>query len=412
MPHTSWLPLTALIATSSLLAACSAPGPAVISPPLGSVITVGAVLSLTGSQAASGQMAKEGYLYCQNWINGKGGVNLHGVGHRLSLDLADDQSRPSIAATTTEHLISENHDNLLLGPTNDATTGRAAPVAEQHQVPMISSGASSDGIFNNHYHYLFSVLAPRSRQLQGVVDMALAQDPKPHTVAILFASDSLSAEVANATAAYAQAQGLNMVYWNTYPSGVNDLSGVLAATAAAGAEIILVAGHPAESVRTVQQAQQMNIQPKLFGFSDGPGAARFTSDLHKAANFSVGATQWAPAARNTISYFLDSFHYALAFAAQFGHVPDQHAAAATAACLTLEVAIEQAASTEPAKVREALAAMDLNTFFGQIKFDDRGANAAKPVYVQQVQSGRAVLIWPPDVASARPRYPDPGWAKR
>ncbi|TMF99355.1 MAG: hypothetical protein E6I10_02670 [Chloroflexi bacterium] len=407
----SWLVLSALIATSSLAAACS-PAPAVISPPMGTVITVGAVLSLTGSQAASGQMAKEGYLYCQDWINDKGGIYFKGAGHRLSLDIADDQSRPSIAASTTERLISENHDTLLLGPSNDATTSRAAPVAEQHQVPMVSSGGSSDAIFNSHYHYLFSVLAPRSRQLQGVVDMALAQNPKPQSVAILFASDSLSAEVANATAAYAQAKGLTMVYWNTYPSGVNDISSQLAAAAAAGAEIILEAGHPSESVRTVQQAQQMNIQAKLLGFSDGPGGDRFTADLHKAANFAVGATQWAPAARNRISYFLDSFHYALAFASQFGHMPDQHAAAATAACLTLEVAIERAASTEPAKVREALAATDLNTFFGQIKFDDRGANAVKPVYVQQVQSGRAVLIWPPEIASARPRYPDPGWAKR
>jgi branched-chain amino acid transport system substrate-binding protein len=379
---------------------------------MGTVITVGVVLSLTGSQASTGQMAKEGYLYCQDWINDKGGIFFKGAGHRLRLDIADDQSRPSIAASTTERLISENHDTLLLGPSNDATTGRAAPVAEQHQVPMVSSGASSDAIFNSHYHYLFSVLAPRSRQLQGVVDMALAQNPKPQSVAILFASDSLSAEIANATAAYAQAKGLTMVYWNTYPSGVNDISSQLAAAAAAGAEIILEAGHPSESVRTVQQAQQMNIQAKLLGFSDGPGGDRFTADLHKAANFAVGATQWAPAARNRISYFLDSFHYALAFASQFGHMPDQHAAAATAACLTLEVAIERAASTEPAKVGEALAATDLNTFFGQIKFDDRGANAVKPVYVQQVQSGRAVLIWPPEIASARPRYPDPGWAKR
>ena len=379
---------------------------------MGTVVTVGAVLSLTGSQAASGQMAKEGYLYCQDWINDKGGIYLKRAGHRLSLDIADDQSRPSIAAAITEHLITDNHDTILLGPSNDATASRAAPVAEQHQVPMVSSGASSDAIFNSHYHYLFSVLAPRSRQLQGVVDMALAQDPKPQSVAILFASDSLSAEVANATAAYAQAKGLTMVYWNTYPSGVNDISSQLAAAAAAGAEIILEAGHPSESVRTVQQAQQMNIQAKLFGFSDGPGGGRFTADLHKAANFAVGATQWAPAARNRISYFLDSFHYALAFASQFGHMPDQYAAAATVACLTLEVAIERAASTESAKVRDALAATDLNTFFGQIKFDDRGANAVKPVYVQQVQSGRAVLIWPPEVASARPRYPDPGWAKR
>src|SRR5438132_9547845 len=190
---------------------------------MGTVITVGAVLSLTGSQAASGQMAKEGYLYCQEWINDKGGIYFKGAGHRLSLDIADDQSRPSIAASTTEHLISDNHDTMLLGPSNDATTSRAAPVAEQHQVPMVSSGASSDAIFNNHYHYLFSVLALHSRQLQGVVDMALAQDPKPQSVAILFASDSLSAEVANATAAYAQGKGLPAVYGDSYPSGVNDV---------------------------------------------------------------------------------------------------------------------------------------------------------------------------------------------
>ncbi len=69
---------------------------------MGSAITVGTVLSLTGSQATNGQMAKEGYLYCQDWVNGKGGINIKGVGHRLSLDIADDQSRPSIAAATTD----------------------------------------------------------------------------------------------------------------------------------------------------------------------------------------------------------------------------------------------------------------------------------------------------------------------
>jgi branched-chain amino acid transport system substrate-binding protein len=383
----------------------------VIAPPLGSAINVGAVLSLTGSQAGHGQMAKEGYLFCQDWINAKGGVTLQGAGHRLNIDFADDQSRPSIAAAVTEQLISQNH-TLLLGPSSDATTSRAAPVAEQHQVPMITDGASSDAIFNNHYHYLFGVLAPHSRQLQGVIDMALAQNPKPASIAILAASDSLSAEVANATVGYAQAKGLNVVYGASYTSGVNDFSGVLGAAAGAGPDLLIEVGHPAESVRTVQQAEQMKIQPKLLAFSEGPGTDQFTGDLQAAANYSVGTTQWAPATKNNTSYFIDSFHYSLAFADQFGHMPDQYSAAATAACLTLEVAIEKANSTQPRWVRDALAIMDLNTFFGEIKFDDRGANVAKPVYVQQVQAGRTVLIWPPEVATARPRYPDPGWAKR
>lgn len=80
--------------------------------------------------------------------------------------------------------------------------------------------------------------------------------------------------------------------------------------------------------------------------------------------------------------------------------------------MTLGVAIERAGSIESAKVRAALAAIDLKPFFGEIKFDERGVNTAKPIYVEQVQSGRTVVVWPPDVASARPRCHDPGWAKR
>ena len=404
------LAIAALIAVGYLTASCS-PTPVTILPPTGSAIQAGVVLSLTGSQSATGQMAKEGYLYCQDWVNAKGGIILNRVGHRLNLDIADDQSRPSVAASVTEQLISGNHDPLLLGPSNDTTARRVVPVAEQHQVPIVGGGVSSDSIFNNPYHYLFSVLAPHSGQLHGVIDMALTQDPKPVSVALIYASDSLSAEVANATAAYAQANGLTVVYGASYAPGVNDVSGPLRAVAGAGPDLILEVGHPAESIRTVQQARQMNIAPKLLAFSDGPETSRFITDLRNAANFSVGATQWVPAVRNPTSYFLDSFHYALAFAKRFGHAPDQYAAAATAACLTLEVAIERAGSIESAKVRDALAAIDLKTFFGRIKFDERGANTAKPIYVQQVQSGLTVLVWPPGVASARARYPDPGWAK-
>src|SRR5438445_879559 len=102
--------------------------PAFIAPPLESAINVGAVLSLTGSQAESGQMAKEGYLFCQDWINAKGGVTLRCVGHRLNIDIADDKSRTSIAAANTEQLIYQIHDMLLIGPLNDATNARHAHV--------------------------------------------------------------------------------------------------------------------------------------------------------------------------------------------------------------------------------------------------------------------------------------------
>lgn len=400
------------VTLSSILAACTqATGP--IAPPImGSPINVGAIVSLTGSQATDGQMVKEGYLYCQDWINAKGGVFVGGIGHPLNIQVEDDQSRPSLAADTAERLISKDHVSLLLGASSNSTTAKAAPVAERHQVPMVSPGGSADAIFNSQYHYLFSVLAPDSRQLQAIIDMALAQTPKPQSVSLLFASDSVSWAMATAGSAYATSQGLNVVSGVSYPTGLNDFRGQLGAAAAPGPDLIIEAGHPSESVRTVQQAQQMGIQPKLLAFTDGPGTYDFTSSLHKAANYAAGATQWTPSARTPISYFVDSYHYSLGYSAKFGHLPDQHSAAATAACLTLEVAIEQANSTLPQWVRDSLGVIDLNTFFGEIKFDDRGANLAKSVYVEQVLGGRNILVWPPNLASTRPHYPDPGWAKR
>jgi branched-chain amino acid transport system substrate-binding protein len=405
----SRLILIGFTALSATLASCGSL--ASTNEPTGEPINVGAVLSLTGSQATGGQMSKEGYLFCQNWINANGGITVQGIGHPLNIDMVDDQSRPSIAASMTEQLIAQHH-TLLFGPSNDATAARAAPVAEQHQVPMVSSGASSDAIFNNNYHDVFSVLAPASSQLQGLIDMALSLNPRPQSVSLLFASDALSTEVAYATANYAQAKGLNVVYGTSYATGVNDLSAQLGAAAGPGPDLLLEIGHPSESVRTVKQAQQMGIQPKLLGFTSGPSDPSFTAQLHKTANYSFGTTQWTPEARNPHSVFMDSYHYALAYQAQFGHLPDDHAAAATAACLTLDVAIEQANSVLPQWVRDSLAVIDLKTFFGEIKFDGRGINTAKPIYVQQVQAGETVLVWPSQIASARPRYPDPGWAKR
>jgi branched-chain amino acid transport system substrate-binding protein len=276
---------------------------------------------------------------------------------------------------------------------------------------MISSGASSDALFNSNFHYLFSVLAPDSAQLDGVIDMALTLNPRPQSVSLLFASDALSTEVAYATSAYAQSKGLNVLYGTSYPTDVNDVSAQLGAAAGPGPDMLLEIGHTPESITTIRQAQQMGIQPKLLGFTSGPGDGTFLADLHKSANFVFGTTQWTPAAHNRGGAFLDSYHYALAYEAQFGHLPDQNSAAATAACLTLDKAIEQENSALPRWVRDSLAVIDLKTFFGQIKFDGRGLNTAKSVYVQQVQDGRTVLVWPTSIASARPRYPDPGWAK-
>src|SRR5262249_13385435 len=97
---------------------------------------------------------------------------------------------------------------------------------------------------------------------------------------------------------------------------------------------------------------------------------------------------------------------------KFNSIPDYHAADGTAAAVALQAAIEKAGSVDPAKVRDALASLDMMTFYGKIKFDSRGLNIYKPMVVQQIQSGKLMTVWPTEVAETGAKYPTPAWSAR
>jgi branched-chain amino acid transport system substrate-binding protein len=75
-------------------------------------------------------------------------------------------------------------------------------------------------------------------------------------------------------------------------------------------------------------------------------------------------------------------------------VLDNHNAAASAASLALAYAMQNAGSTDPTAVRNALAQLNVTTFFGEIRFDALGVNVYKPIVVSQVQYGKLVPIYP------------------
>jgi len=61
---------------------------------------------------------------------------------------------------------------------------------------------------------------------------------------------------------------------------------------------------------------------------------------------------------------------------------------------------------------DALAALDVTVFFGEIKFDPRGINIYKPMVVEQIQNGVHHTVFPLNDADAKPMYPTPAWDQR
>ena len=404
-----------------LLAAC---GPAAAPSPssgasqaaqTGADIVIGSPMSLTGSLSKEGGLSKQGYDMWLDWINNtQGGITVAGVKHKVKVVYEDDQSKADVSAQLMQKLITEEKAQFILGPYGSATTASDAVIAEKNGIPMVEANGAAQSIFSKGYKYTFGVLSPANKYLAGVIDMAATLSPKPATLAMLSADDNFSTEVAQAVVDYAPTKGIKVVFNQKYPSGSTEVSSLVAQAKAANPDMVLNSGHLAEAVAINKAAKDLKLDAKIFAYSVGPSTPDFIKSLGKDADYVYDGSQWTPQVKYTPSFYLSVKDYVAAYKKQFSTTddPDYHVAESTAACLALEKAIENAKSLDPAKVRDALASLDVMTFFGQIKFDSRGINTFKPMVVEQIQNGQHHTVYPPEVADVKPMYPTPSWSQR
>jgi branched-chain amino acid transport system substrate-binding protein len=130
------------------------------------------------------------------------------------------------------------------------------------------------------------------------------------------------------------------------------------------------------------------------------------------ADYTLCATQWAPTMTYKDRWFGSAGEYAKTFEKSFGYVPPYQAAESTAAVLVFVDALERANSFDTENVREALAATKLETFYGNIDFDETGKNIAKPMVLRQIQNGKYVPVAPSRFAAGKAIYPKPKWSDR
>lgn len=400
-----------------MLGACGgqAPTPAASAASAGFAGTIlfGASISLTGSTAREGGLARDGYELWKETTNANGGISVGGKRYMVATKYYDDESNAQKSATLADKLIKEDGVNFLLGPYGTAPTLQVSTVAEKNKIPMVEGNGAAESIFSQGYQYTFGVLSPAKNYMRGLIEMAVAQSPKPTTVAILTADDPFSVEVADAARTLAEKSGLQVVYYQKYPNAATELRAPLTETKARNPDLFLNSGHLAESLAIMQQAKELGFSPRGFGFSVGPSIPDFQTTLKGDANFVCGGSQWtADLKYNGDDPFKTPANYNTVYLKRFGYEPAYQSAESSAAGIAFQKAIEKAGSLDPKAVRDAIAKLDFVSFFGQIKFDERGINIYKPMVVEQWQNGKKVTIWPPDVATAKPLWPTPPWGSR
>ncbi len=395
------------------LAACGGSSSA-NAPTTGSTIVFGAAVSLTGSQSKEGALTKQGYDLWLDWIKARGGIVVNNVKHPVEIKYEDDQSNANLSATLVQKLITDEKANFILGPYGSAATASDAVIAEKNGIPMVEANGAAQSIFSKGYKFTFGVLSPANKYLTGVIDMAATLSPKRTTIAMLTANDNFSVEVAKAVEDYAPSKGMQVVFTKQYPAAAPDVSGLISQAKQKNPDIVMNSGHLAESIAINKAAKQLGLDAKIFAYSVGPSTPDFISALGGDANYVYDGSQWTPQVKYTPAFYLSVADYVKAYKAKFSsnEDPDYHVAESTAACLAFQKALENAGSLDPVKVRDALASLDVMTFFGQIKFDSRGINTFKPMVVEQIQSGTHYTVFPANVANGSPKYPTPSWSSR
>jgi branched-chain amino acid transport system substrate-binding protein len=403
------LPLAFVLLATLFIPIASTPARAA-----GDTIEFGAAVAATGRESKEGRLTQEGYQFWEDWINAHGGITVGGKKYKVAIKYYDDEDNPQTAARLAEKLINEDHIPFILGPYGSSNTFTVAAVVERYKVPMVEANGAADSIFNQGYKYTFGVLAPGKKYLEGILDMASHMTPPAKTVAISSSNDAFSIEVAQGAAEAAEAHGMKVVYQTKYPVDTTDVSTIVSAIKAAQPDVILNAGHLQDALLIHKGLKEQNVVAKIYGYSVGPDTPDFRQSLGKDANYVIGAAQWSTTAKykGVPGFITSSAEYTKEFKAKFGHDPDYHNAESTAGCLAFQYAMEKAGSLDPQKVRDALAGLDVMTFYGEIKFDSRGINSTKPMVVNQIQNGDLVTVWPPAVAVAKPEYPAPVWAQR
>src|SRR5215475_1109648 len=97
----------------------------------------------------------------------------------------------------------------------------------------------------------------------------------------------------------------------------------------------------------------------------------------------------------------------VAWAKKYGGEADYVDASSAVDGAIIQLGIEAANSIDPAKVRDAIAALDVETFYGKIKFAASGQiNSLQPP-VFQLQGGQPVVLWPPAIKQGDLRFSIP-----
>jgi branched-chain amino acid transport system substrate-binding protein len=376
-------------------------------------IKVGLVVGLTGGASAWGKRAWNTYQMIFDELNEKGGIKSMG-GAKINYRVMDHQTKPEIAGNNTERLIRDGA-RVIFGANSSDNAMVASQVCQRAKIPFIDTTDGDPMITERGFDYVFRV-NPHNRMLcTGALKTAqwLETKKKFKKVAIL------SGQTSFGYSSYKIYEKIlpphyDVVFKETYPVAQQDFTGIVSKMKKAGVEFVFQTANPADAILITRAYKEMDFNPLGYmGTIGGHYVMDYIEALGKDADYTLCSNWFTSDLKVPLIKELMA-RYKQKYGIEF----DATDATVCCAISVLVDALERAGKDDPAKVRDAIKATDLEVgkYWYIIpegcKFDKNNQNIKQKTVAFQIRDGKWKAVYPEDFSSIKVGFPFPEWGKR
>jgi branched-chain amino acid transport system substrate-binding protein len=357
----------------------------------GAPIKIGFSMAMTGGLAANGKSALLAQKIWEEDVNAGGGL----LGRPVKLVYYDDQSSPATVPGIYTKLLDVDKVDLVIGPYATAQIAPAMPVVMlRNKVFVTLLGLAVNSAFKYPNFFSMNGSGPDAKPAftEGFFDVAMAQSPKPQTVAIIAADQEFSRNASDGAREDARKVGVKIVYDKTYPPSTTDFAPIVRAIAATNPDLVVICSYPPDSVGMVKAVNEIGFKPKQIGGAMvGLQSTALKVQLGPLLNGFVNYDLWLPVPKmqfpgvdelikkyqtRAAAEGVDALGY---YMAPWGYATLQ----------VLQQAITATTSLEDKKLADYIRANTFKTVLGDVKFGKDGEWAEARILQVQFHDAKA-----------------------
>jgi len=382
-------------------------------------ITIGFGMALTGPLAANGKMSLLAMKIWEEDVNAKGGL----LGRPVKLIYYDDQSSPSTIPNIYTKLLDVDKVDFAVSPYASTQIAPAMPIMIQKKrlfMSLFGTGINDEFGYDRYFSMIPTGQTPKPAFTKGYFNVAMAQNPKPQTIAIVAADAEFGRNASDGARENAKKAGLKIVYDKTYPPNTTDFTPIVRAIQAANPDVVVICSYPLDTVGLVKTINELGYKPKMIGGAMvGLQATVFKTQLGPLLNGIVNYETWIPTPKLQFPGSMDLIKKYQARAAAEGVDPLGYYMPvwAYAYLQVLGQAIEETKSLKDDVLADHIRKTTFKTVVGDVQFGAKGEWTEDRMLLVQFQNIKGnsiddfrdlsteVIIDPPEYQSGKLIYP-------